>query len=107
MDNLKIGIISSCGGKPLDFLLPIISEEDFNRRREVKGHCFYIYSMEYTKVLLFYINDKDKKLAKIDIRSACKLHTHIALYIIQKTDNTFYLRAYTDEQFNGIYPLPF
>lgn len=105
--EIKIGIIGSHCGKPIDILLPIINEEDFKQRTEISENCFYIYSMEYTKVLLFYIDAENRKLARIDIRPACKEHTHISLYVIKKDTNQFFLRAYTDEQFNGIYPLPF
>lgn len=105
--KIKIGIICSVEGRPTDILLPIISSDKVVENIDDIARNYFIYSMTYTKVLLFYISDKEKKLARVDIRSSCKLYNRLSLYIVKNNGNRYFLRAYTDEQLNALYPLPF
>lgn len=106
-DKIKIGIICRVNGKPVDILLPIINNDVGYEKKYDSVFSYFVYSMAYTKVLLFYICDKEKKLARIDIRSSCKLNERIALYIIKKSNNQYFLRVFTNEHLNGLYHLPF
>ena len=104
--NLQIGLIGSYAGKPLDIILPIVSEAEFAVKRETPGFCFHIYSMSDTTISLFY-NDKSgqRHTAKIDIGSSCKTNSNISIYVVQMNNGKFYLRSYIDEHHNGLYPI--
>ena len=105
--KIDIGLIGSYGGHPLDIILPIICEDDFNKKTENSGHCFHIYSINYTKLSLFSINpDGIRRTAQLDIRKSCKENGDISISIVKMNDDTLYLRAYMDSIHNGLYPIP-
>ena len=105
--DLKIGLVGSYGGHPLDILLPIISENEFSSRIETSGHCFYIYNLDYTKLYLFSKSpDGTKRTAQIDIRSSCKAGHSISIYVVRMNDGQYFLRSYIDAACNGLYPMP-
>ena len=105
--GLQFGLIGSYGGRPLDIILPIINESEFNQKKETSGHCFHIYSLAYTKLLLFSkSHDGIRRTAQLDIRSACKANSDISIFIVRMNDGELYLRAYCDSNINDLYPLP-
>lgn len=105
--DLQIGLIGSYGGNPLDILLPIISEDDFKRRTETCGHCFHIYNLDYTKLLIFCkCPDGQRRTAQIDIRSSCKVNSDISIYIVKTNNGKYYLRSYIDSNYNGLFLIP-
>ena len=106
--DLQIGLITSYGGKPLDIILPIIGENEFRQKTETSGHCFHIFSLAYTKILLFSKNrDGEKRTALIDIRTSCKVNCDISIFIVKMNNGELYLRAYSDANVNGLYRLPY
>lgn len=106
-EDLKIGIIVNYYGRPLDIILPIINESELSDKHNNSGHCFHIYSLKHTKLLLFSISQGGQRnIAYLDIYSVCKPDSDISLTIIKKSNGQFLLRAYIDEMHHKIFPLP-
>lgn len=106
-ENLKFGIIGNYYGRPLDIILPIINESELSDKHNNSGHCFHIYSLEHTKLLLFSISQGGQRnIAYLDIYSACKPNSDISLIIVKTANGQYLLRAYIDEAHNKLFPLP-
>ena len=105
--DFQIGLVTSYGGYPLDITLPVLGEAEFMRKRETAGHCFHIYSLAYTNLLLFSKTEGGlRRTAGLDIRSSCKENSDVSLSIVRMDDGRLFLRAYIDREHNGLYPLP-
>lgn len=103
----KIGIVGNYYGRPFDILLPIINENELSEKHNNSGHCFHIYSIDNTELLIFsYSHINTKRTAKIDIRSVCLPNSDISLMIVKTSTGTLLLRAYIDETHNALFPLP-
>lgn len=107
LEDLKIGIIGNYYGRPLDIILPIINENELSEKHNNSGHCFHIYSMANTELLLFSISQHGQRnIAKLNIYSVCKPDSDISLMIVKSVDGQYLLRAYIDETNNKLFPLP-
>lgn len=102
--KLQVGIIGIYNGQPMDFLLPIFEN---NEHKKTVGHCFHIYNLAHTKLLLFSkMSDGQRRTAFLDIGTSCKMDRDISLSIVKQNEE-FFLRAYTDADHQGLYRLPY
>lgn len=106
MKDLQFGLTGVYGRRPIDVSLPVVGEEALYRRPAF-GKCFHVSSPANAVVSLFSKNaDGVRRSATVDIRSACRENSDIAIYIVRAENGGLYLRAYLDESVNGIFPLP-
>ena len=104
----KIYLICYCNGRPIDFLLPVYSETQFADITEVAGTCFKIEDTHNAEILLACHEKNELNTLRINIESACKINSNISFSIVINEDKkTAFLRAFTDKQHNGFYPIPF
>ena len=102
--KLQFGLIGIYNGQPIDFLLPIFEN---NEHKKTVGHCFHIYSLAHTKLLLFSkMPDGRRRTAFLDIGASCKPNSDISLSIVRQNEE-FFLRSYTDADHQGLYHLPY
>lgn len=105
--NYKIYLICYCDGQPIDFLLPVYTDAQFAKIKEDAGTCFKIREPHGAEILLACRTDGDLNTVRIKIESACKANSNISFsVVIDENENTAYLRAFTDKQYNAFYPIP-
>lgn len=101
--KLQFGLVGMHNGRPIDFLLPVFENNEY---KKTVGHCFHIYSLSHTKLLLFSkMPDGQRRIAFLDISASCKQDSDISLSIV-KQNKEFFLRSYTDADHQGLYRLP-
>lgn len=106
-EDLKIGIVGNYYGRPLDIILPIIHESELSDKHNNSGHCFHIYGLENTKLLLFGISQGGQRnIAYLDIYSVCKPDSDISLMVVKTADGRYLLRAYIDDVNNKLFAIP-
>lgn len=105
--NYNIYLICYYNERPIDFLLPIYTCEQFANLKESSGTCFKIRDKANAEIVLACRKDEDFHFTRIDVESACLSNANISFsIIINEREKTALLRAFTDEQHNGLYPLP-
>lgn len=106
--ELKIGLIGSYCGRPLDILLPVINENELTEKHKSVGHCFHLNNLEFTELCLFSKNSNGtRRTALLDIGSSCKPDSDISIYLVSKPNGDILLHTYIDDEYNGMYPLPY
>lgn len=106
MQDLQFGLTGAYGRHPIDVALPIVNEASA-APRPACGKCFHVGSVA-TAILSLFSKDANgvRRSATVDIRSACKENSDIAIYIVRDGQGGLFLRTYIDESFNGRFPLP-
>ena len=105
--NYKIYLICYYAGQPLDFLLPVYTDKQFTNIKEVAGTCFKVHDPKGAEITLACRKDGGLQLIKINIESACKADSNISFAVVLNTTNgTASLRAFTDNLHNAYYPIP-
>lgn len=105
--DYRIYLICYHNGRPIDFLLPIYTLEQFAEVKETAGTCFKIRDPHNVEIMLACRNDNKLHTIRINIESSCKANTNISFVIVtdEKRQSAF-LRAFTDSNHNGCYPIP-
>lgn len=105
MRDLQFGLTGVYGCHPIDVSLPIVNEDPPSR--PAYGKCFHIGDAA-TAILSLFSRDANgvRRSATVDIRSACRENSDIAIYIVRDRQGRLFLRTYIDDSFNGLFPLP-
>lgn len=105
--DYKIYLICYFAGRPLDFRLPVYTDAQFADVVECAGTCFKIYDPNGAEILLACHKNGETYTERIKIEGACKANANISFcVVVNEADNSGFLRAYTDETHNALYPLP-
>lgn len=107
ISNYQIYLICSYNGQPIDFLLPIYTEDQFRYMKEIPGTCFKIQDTHNAEILLACRDNDRLQTIKINIESACKANSNISFsIIINEKKKKAFLRAFTDDYHNDCYTIP-
>lgn len=108
MENkYKVYLICDYNGRPLDFLLPVYTEDEFADIEEVAGNCFIIHEPKNAEITLGYYVHGTFETIRVNIEKACRKNANISFCIvINEKEKKASLRAYTDSQHNAFFPIP-
>lgn len=105
--DYRIYLICYHNGRPIDFVLPIYTRAQFSQVVESAGTCFKIRDPHNVEIMLACHNNDKLHTIRINIDSACKADANISFVIVIDEDHTSaFLRAFTDSEHNGYYPIP-
>ncbi len=104
----KIYLICYYEGRPIDFLLPIYTENQFANVLESAGTCFKIQNTHGAEIILACRKNDTLVITRVNVENAIKTNSNISFSIIINEDKkTAFLRTFTDNEHNGLLPLPF
>ncbi len=104
--NLKCEIYLICyiNNRPVDFLLPVYSKNEYEMLPENAGSSFKIKNPLNAEIMLASKENYTLYLFKINIEKACKANSNISFSIVTDKDDVF-LRVFTDVKHNAYYKI--